>query len=565
MTRLHGGHLVVRGLLTEGVKVVFTVSGGAINPVYDACLGTDIRLIHTRSEAAAVYMADAWARLTRQPGVVLLTLGAGVATGVGGLLTPFLASTPLVVLAGRSALGRADMRPFSEFDQVGLVKPITKWARTVFETRRIPEYLSSAFRQAISGRPGPVFLDIPVDVLAAEVEEREVQFPVRYRLHGRPLGDPGLIEAAARLITAADRSVVLAGSGVWWSDAMRELREFVEAAHLPLFTERMARGSLPPDHPLCLGISAVQLNPASVLALRESDLIVLVGGRVDYLIEHGQPPVVNPNARLVQIDLEPEEIGHNRDVDVGIMGDAKAVLRQLTKALDQRGSHTERLAWVARLQEERRRAEAALVPLLQSAEVPIHPVRLCAELRKVIDHETVVITSGGDIEQWGRWLLDPHAPGQYLRAGQTGALGADVPYAVAAQLAHPDKRVLVLTGDGGIGYAAMELDTAARHDLPIVCVVANDGWWAQIKHQQELSYGAERVIATDLPVRPYHKIAEALGGYGEQVTRPEELGPALHRAIRSGLPALLNVQTRPAVSPETAWPYGLYLEPESSA
>lgn len=559
MARLHGGHLAVRGLLAEQVRVVFTVSGGVINPIYDACIGTDIRLVHTRHEAAAVYMADAWARLTREPGVALLTLGAGVATGVAGLLTAFLASSPVVVLAGRAALGRAEMRPFSEFDQVGVVRPITKWARTLPETRRIPEYLSTAFRQALCGRPGPVFLDFPADLLAAEVEEHEVRFPARAR-PGRPQGDPQLVDAAAALVAAARRPVVLAGSGVWWSEAVEELRELLETAGLPLFAERMARGALPPGHPLSLGVGAVQLNPALAAALRESDLLVIAGGRIDYLVEYGRPPIVNPHAKVVQIDIEPEEIGHNRDVDVGIVGDARAVLRQLVAALRQRPAPPDRAAWVERLQAERRQAEAALAPLLESAEVPIHPLRLCAELRRIIDRETIVITSGGDIEQWGRWLLEPHAPGQYLRAGQTGALGVDVPYAVAAQLAHPEKRVVVLTGDGGIGYAAMELDTAARHGLPIVCVVANDGCWAQIKHQQELSYGPERVIAMDLPPRPYEQIAEALGGYGERVTRPEDLGAALRRALRSGRPALVNVLTRPAVSPETEWPYRLHRE-----
>ena len=555
MGRLHGGQLVARSLQAENVRVAFTVSGGAINPIYDACIETETRLIHTRHEIGAVYMADAWARLTREPGVALLTLGAGVATGVPGLLTAFLASTPVVVLAGRAPLNRAEMRPFSEFDQISLVKPITKWARTVLETRRIPEYLGMAFRQALSGRPGPVFLDFPSDVLGAEVDEAEVYFPIRSRAEGRPLGDPELVARAADLIAAARRPIVLAGSGVWWSDAAQELRDVVEAAGLPLFTERMARGMLPPDHPLYAGLGAVQLNPACRLALRESDLVLIVGGRVDYLTDFGRPPINNPAARVIQIDIEPEEIGHNRDVDVGIVGDAKAVLRQLKDALGRPASRVDTSEWVERLQAERRRAEEELAPALASDDVPIHPVRLCAELRKVIDRDTIVVTSGGDIEQWGRWLLDPHAPGQYLRAGQTGALGVDVPYAVAAQLAHPDKRVIMLTGDGGIGYSVTELDTAARHGLPIVCVVANDGWWAQIKHQQEMSYGGDRVIATDIPLHPYERIAEALGGYGEQVTRPEEIGPALQRAFQSGVPALLNVMTRPAVSPETEWPY----------
>jgi acetolactate synthase-1/2/3 large subunit len=331
-------------------------------------------------------------------------------------------------------------------------------------------------------------------------------------------------------------------------------RRVVERLDLPLFSERLGRGSLPADHRLNLGLSAVALSDAALHALKRCDLLLMLGARFDYLIEYGDPAVLNPAASVVQIDLEPEEIGFGHDVDLGVVGDLRSVLCQVLGELDGAGD-ADHGGWVAALRARAGAAEAALRPLLASDETPVHPLRLIGELRRRVDDRTIVVTSGGDIEQWGRWLLEPSRPGGSMRAGQTGSLGVDVPYSVAAKLARPESRVLLLTGDGGFAYHLTEFDTAARLGVPFVAVVADDAVWAQIKHELDAVYGPDR----DAPVRMEHRrwdqVVAALGGHGEHVARPEELGPALDRALASGKPACVHVLTRSVVSPETLWAY----------
>lgn len=551
MGAIHGGELAVRALERQGVRVVFSVSGGAINPLYHALRDSPIRLIHARHEAAATFMADGWARLTREPGVCLLTLGGGVATATVGIVQSFLAATPIVALGGRFGLAQQDMRPFSEFDQVGLMRSVTKWARTVYETARIPEYVAAAFRHARRGRPGPVFLDVPRDIIGRTVEEAP---PVESAPpEAPPLGDPAAVERAAALLREAERPVCLVGSGVWWAAAHAELRTLVETLGIPTFAERMGRGSLAADHPLNFGPGAVSVNGTLAHALHHADLLFLVGTRLDYLIEYARPPLVHPAAKAIQVDIEPEEIGHNRPIDAGIVGDARQVLRQLAGALA--GARPDRTAaWRRTLDELRRLRAEQLRPLTTAAGSPIHPARLCREIREIAGPGAVLISSGGDIEQWGRMLFEPHHPGHYVRQGQFGCLGVDVPYGIAAKLAHPDKPVVVLTGDGGFGYHAMELDTAARYGLPIVVVIGNDGLWAQIKHQYDMTYPGPP-IGMDLAPRRYEQMAEALGGRGERIEEADDFRPALERALASDRPTVLNVAIPSAMSPETIWGY----------
>jgi acetolactate synthase-1/2/3 large subunit len=553
MAMVTGGQLMARFLEAEGVRHVFSVSGGPIHPFYSACEGSQIQIIHARHDVAAAFMAEGYGRLTRGPGVCALTLGTAVGMATPAVITSQLAATPLVVLAGASGTGRWDQRPFSHMDQLSMMKTITKLARTVHSTARVPEYLSLAIREATRGRPGPVFLDFPANVTYGTVEESQVRFPRRYRTDARPQGDPALVREAVRAIARAERPVAIVGSGVWWSDATAEMRRFLERAHVPVFTERMGRGTLPATHALNCGVGAVALNDVAIHALQRCDLLMMLGARFDYLIEYGEPPLVRPDLPVIQVDIEAEEIGYNRDVDLGIVGDLKMVTTQLLGEIEAHGATGDHLVWIEELRAVRGRVEKSIEPLLHSDDVPIHPMRLVAEVRRFVDEQTVVITSGGDIEQFGRWLLEPSAPGSYLRAGQTGSLGVDVPYAVAAKLARPDKQVIALTGDGGFGYHPTEFDTADRLRLPFVVVVANDSLWAQSKYGVELVYGARGVRPLENVPRRFDRLVEALGGHGEHVTRPEEIRPAMERALQSGKPACVNVVTRGVPSPETLW------------
>ncbi|MDP8923498.1 MAG: thiamine pyrophosphate-binding protein [Chloroflexota bacterium] len=553
---VEGGQLLAEALAAEGVRCVFTVSGGSLNPLYEASAERGIRLIHARHDGNIALMADSWARATGEPGVCATTLGPGVTNTMTGLLAAEMAASPIVVLAAQAPVGIWDLGTPQAHEHLSLVRPITKWARTVYETRRIPEYVGAAFHHARSGRPGPVFLELPADVLRGTVPDGQVVRTQGRRTVARPLGDPEQVARAAALLAAAERPVIVAGSGVWWSGASAELTALVEAAGAPVFTGRIGRGSVPADHPLCFGIAAVSVNDVFARALAECDLVLMVGGRFDSMLGFGRPPVCNA-ARAIQVDIEAEEIGRNRPIDVGIVADARQALIQLREALagQHHGAHRFdaqrhacRATWVTRLCDERDRVLAERAPHEASDAAPLHPLRLLKEIREVVERDAILIVGSGDIDFWGEHYFEPYVPGTYLRSGQAGALGAEIPYGVAAKLAHPERQVLVLVGDGGFGYAAMELETAARYGAPLVVVIGNDRAWGMIKHQQEHAYG--RVVETDLVDRPYEQIAAVLGGYGERVSAPNELRGALERAFAAGVPACLNVDIQSIPSPE---------------
>jgi acetolactate synthase-1/2/3 large subunit len=553
MAEVTGGALVVEALLEQGVSHLFTVSGGQILPAYDAAVGRPLRLIHTRHEAAAVLMADGWARVTGDPGACLFTLGPGVTNAVTGAFVASLAGTPVVVMAAGIPTDRYDMGAIQDLDQVALMRPVTKWAVRVLDVRRVPEYMAAAFRQARSGRPGPVFLEFPANVLAGKMPAGDRPVPVRARPAAAAEPDAGAIEEAAALLRRAARPLIVGGSGIFWARAGDALRAVVEAAGAPLFLDRLARGAVPAEHPLHFGLAALALNPVAVAAFKEADCVLLAGARLDYNLEFGRPPFWRQEARLIQIDILPEEIGRNRGVDVPIVADGRRALAALDACLRAAGPAPDRAGWLGALREGRRRAWEELTPHLHSDEEPIHPLRLVREIRDFLPRDAIVAAGSGDIDFWASALLDQQAPGTFLRVGQAGTLGCEIPYGIAAKLARPGAPVLVTVGDGGFGFSGMEFDTAARYGAPIVCVVGNDAGWGMIRQRQLARYGQERAVGTDLAPRPYERIVEALGGHGEAVTRPAEIKGALARAFESGRPACLNVRIRSVASPMTTW------------
>jgi len=540
-----GGRLLVKALKNEGVENIFALSGMHINSIFDACIDEGVRIIDTRHEQAAAHMAEGWARVTGKPGVCVVTAGPGVTDAITGAAVALQSASPAIIIAGRSTLTEFDKGSLQEMEQVPLMKLVTKWARTAYETKRVPEYVSMAFRHACGGRPGPVFLDIPNDVLDREMEEEQVSFPTGYRTETRPAGDPVLIERAVDLLLAATKPVTIAGSGVWWSPASQELQEFIEFMKLPLILTQMGRGSVPEDHPLCFGPTRV--------GTREADVVLVIGTRLNNTLAYGQPPLFNPEGKWVQIDIEASEIGHNRAIDIGIVGDAKAILKQMLEGARDRTKAREESPWVeecrAYANSRRQRIEADLT----SSNVPIHPLRLCQEIKDFLDRDATIVVDGGDISAWGPTVLRVYHPGHWLDVGPFSGLGPGIPFGIAAKLARPDKQVLTLVGDGTFGLNGMEFDTAVRHKIPFVTVIGNDGAWGMIKHRQEITYGQDRVIGTELGFTRYDRMVEALGGHGEYVKQPEEIRPALERAFASGLPACVNVETNPAaVSPLTS-------------
>jgi acetolactate synthase-1/2/3 large subunit len=534
---LHGGMLIAKMLKREGVEVVFTLSGGHIASIYDGCIREGIRVVDTRHEQAAVHAAEGWAKVTRTPGVALLTAGPGVTDGITGIANAYLNGSPLLIFGGAAPVEQWERGALQELPMVDVLRPITKWSRTVMQTKRLAEYTAIAFREATSGRHGPVFLECPMDVLNNFVDADDGLLPAPgYRTPARALGDPAEVERAAALLQKAERPVIFAGSTVWWDDASAALRPLAEKLQAPAFLNGSGRGSLPPDHPLFFSL-------ARRAALSGSDLVLLVGTKLDFRLGYGRPPLIPADVRLVWLDTRPEDIGVNRGADVGIPGNVGAVMEQLTAALGSAASHE---SWLASLREKEAAAlEAEEASMCSDAE-PIHPLRLCRELRDALDHDAYVIGDGGDIVSYGARVISAWEPGHWLDAGPMGTLGAGTGFAIATKLAHPKRQVAVLFGDGAFGLNGMEFETMVRHNLPVVGVIGNDGLWAQIYHTQKLLLGHGTAGELSPGIR-YDRMVEAFGGYGELVTRPQEIRPAIDRAFAAGKPACVNVLTDPSV------------------
>ena len=533
----HGGLLVAEMLKREGVEIVFTLSGGHIAAIYDGCLRRGIRVIDTRHEQVAVHAAEGWAKVTRRPGVALLTAGPGVTDGMTGIANAWMGNSPILVFGGAAPVANWDQGALQELHHLDFVQPVTKWARTVTQTNRLAEYTAMAFREALSDRPGPVFLECPMDVLNNIIPASEATIPATgYRTSARPQGDSREIERAAELLRQAERPLIFAGTTVWWDDAAAPLRELAERAQAPVFLNGSGRGSLPPDHPLFFSL-------ARRSALGNADVIVLAGTKLDFRLNYGKPPLIPEQAKIIWLETLAEDIGVNRGADVGIAGDTGANMRLIAEALGTALRHGD---WLAGLRAQEQQALEAQEALMASDATPIHPLRLCREMRDALDRDAYVIGDGGDIVSFGARVLNAWEPGHWLDAGPMGTLGAGTGYAIATKLAHPDKQVAILFGDGAFGLNGMEFESMARHNLPVVAVIGNDGQWAQIKHPQKALLGHS--TAADLaPGIRYDRMVEALGGYGELVTRPEDIRPAIERAFASGKPACVNVLTDPNV------------------
>ena len=533
MGTVSGGMLAARMLKAEGIEYVFGLIGGHIYPLFDACEKEGIRVVDVRHEAAAAHMAEGIALATGKPGVCFVTAGPGFTNAVTGIANAKAAASPMLCISGRSAIHEFDTGALQDMEQVDIINPLTKYARTVYETRRIPEYMAAAFRHGLNGRPGPVYLEIPMDVMYQQVDELEITMPQNYRATGAPCGDPGEIQRALDLLASAKRPVIIAGGGVWWAQAHEELEDFVEKSGIPVFTRNAGRGVVSDDHPLCFG-------PFARTGLFKADVALVIGTQFTYTLGAQHLPA---ELKMIRVDIDAEDIGHNRNIDVGIVGDAKSVITQLAGGIGS-GSYDD---WIATLKKSESDRLNRIRPLIESDQTPMHPLRLCHEMKPFIDKDTIVSMDGGDISVFGAQAIPAYAPGSQMANGSTsfGCLGVGLPFAIAAKLAKPDKKVILLTGDGSFGLNAMEFDTAARHDLPIVCVIGNDGCWGMIKHNMSKFYGGEKIVGCDLPIKSYEKIVEAMGGYGERVENPSDVAPAMERAFASGKPACVNVLVDP--------------------
>jgi acetolactate synthase-1/2/3 large subunit len=539
--RVNGGGLVARTLAQAGVSHCFTIVGGHNYHIVDACLDEGIQVVDVRNEMSAAHMADALARFTGRPALVTVDAAPGLVNALPGIEVAYEAQVPMFVTSAQGSLEGRDVGVMQAIDQLRLLRSITKWQRTCFELKRLPEYTATALRYATMGRPGPVFLDFPLELLGATIEEDEIEFPRNYLAEFRPLADPQSIRQALEILSAAKKPLIVAGSGVWWAGAGDELLRFVESSGIPILSRNLARGLVPDDHPLSCGFYP---TPAA-----GADAFLILGTRLDWTIGYGQFPLFDRDAKVIQVDIVPEAIGKNRPVDVGIFADAGQVLRQLRAALGDVGRWSMDPTWPER-------ARGTLAAMRQETaegarladrpkDGPMHSIQLVQALAECLDRETIKVVDGGYIGAFGIQYLDANVPGGVTWVGSPAHLGVGVAYALAGKLAYPNKPVMALMGDGSFGLCAMEFDTAVRHGLPVVIVIANDEGWGEVRDGQRRRFGDDRVVGTKLgPVR-YDKMARALGGYGELVDRVEEIGPAVQRAFDSGLPAIVNVMTDP--------------------
>ncbi len=548
MAKITGGQIVVRSLLDHGATCVFTLSGNYILPIYDATIGTTIRLIDARHEGAAAHMADAWARVTGQPGVLLVTGGPGHTNAITGIATAQAADSPIIWLSGQSEARLRGMGALQEMDQVALARPITKWAAEVNDIRKIPPMMEEAYRIATTGRPGPVHLSLPLDLLESSVDEAEVGFPtpIDWREAARTPANPKQIERAVELLRSAKRPAIIAGNGAFWYGAGPALRQLIEKTRTPLFTIESARGLVSDDHPLCFGYADTLLN-AAANRLADADVVLIIGKRLDFRLRYGQ--ILGPTANLIQVDADPANIGRNRQPDLAIIGHPAAALEQLVEHSS--GQVWGEPAWLEDLTSARAEHCRSLEAGEASDEQPIHPLRLVRAVREVMPADTVLTIDAGDFVQWARMALPARRPGGWLRLGPMAPLGCATPFAIAAKLARPHYQAIALTGDGGAGFYLMEMDTAIRHNLPFLLVVANDAVWGTEKQLQIGIYGQDRTPASDLLPTRYDRVVEAMGGHGEYVEEPDDLRPALQRAMAAGKPACVNVFTKCVPSPQT--------------
>jgi acetolactate synthase-1/2/3 large subunit len=547
MASICGGDLFVQSLKREGVKHIFTLCGGHINPIYTACMEQGIDIIDVRHEQVATHAAAGWARATGEPGVAVITAGPGVTDAVTGVAEAFTAGIPIIVFGGRSPLFDFDRGALQDIDQVRLMEPITKWARAVYEVQRIPEYVSTALRIATSDTPGPVYLECPFDILMEQVDDTGAILPQKYVSPTQGGGSPTQITEAVKLLANADRPAVVAGDGIFWSKADQELKEFVELGQFPVRTTGLAQGAIPSDHPLALG------HPATAMA----DVVLALGVRFDFLEGYGQTPLFDANAKIIQVHNDASTIGYNRSADIGITGNPKTVLKQMIDEVNKSQQQKDRSEWIEQLKLLGEMLKSQAEPAYASDSLPIHPGRLAREVIEFLDDDALAIVDGGDCSGWFAPAFKSRFMGQLLATGPFGCLGVGTGFALAAKLAKPDKQVLGYFGDGAFGLNAMEFDTFVRHNLPIVAVISNDGAWGMVKHWQKMTCSEDKCTGMTLKAQQrYDKMVEALGGYGEYVERVEDIKPALKRAFDSGLPACINVEVDPnAVSDTTHWLY----------
>ena len=531
-----GAELLIGSLISAGIKDLFTLSGNQILSLYDASIGRDIDLIHTRHEAAAVHMADGWGRLTEQPGVALLTAGPGHCNAISALYGALMAESPMVLLSGHAPHAQIGSGAFQEVDQVATAKPVTKAAWLVEDPNHLDEAITTALSLACEGRPGPVHLSLPADVLEATVSPQSLQGTDK-NAASIGVASASDVDDILRQLTEAEHPLILAGPAMGRPLRWTEVERLSEATGIP---------ALPMESPR--GVNDPWLHQATN-CLSKADLVLLVGKKLDFSLRFGQPPFFSEECRFIQIDADASQLRPEKPVVLTIHAEPTGIVRQLRTAAQafedsQRERHHD--SWQAEVIAAQKATPPEWEQIRGSVDQPIHPLRVCEALQPFLDDDAVFVSDGGEFGQWVQAGLEAQ---QRLINGPAGSIGSSIPMGLAAKLAHPQRPVFVFLGDGTFGYHAMELDTALRYHLPIIAVVGNDARW-NAEHQLQIqNYGEGRTVGCELLPSRYDKVIEALGGHGEFVEHPDDLTPAVARALASGLPACINIAIESVSAP----------------
>jgi acetolactate synthase I/II/III large subunit len=552
----HGGAQAVAAAQEHGVQTMFTLSGGHVFPLYDGAVKADppMRIVDVRHEQTAVFAAEATARLTRSPGLAVLTAGPGVTNGVSGVTTAHFNGSPVVILAGRAPDGRWGSGSLQELDQPPLLAPVTKRAWTVHSAAEVAEATHDAFVLAATRHRGPVFLDASLEALYGAAPDRALRRPGGEGPPPGPAQTPGgatgpalgsglhpeAIMAIARLLAEAERPVLVLGSDVWMDGADRPARTAAEQLSLPVVANGQGRGILPGGHPLLV-------TRARGVAFGEADLVIVVGTPLDFRLAYGSFGGKNgtPAARVVHVADAPEQVASHVQLAASAAGDLAAFFEGLVAAAGSGRQWVE--AWLPRLRRAAEEAAEADAALLGSDARPIHPMRIYGELTALLEPDAVIIGDGGDFVSYAGKYLEPQQPGGWLDPGPYGCLGTGLGYAIAARIARPESQVVLLLGDGAAGFSLMDVDTLVRHKLPVVMICGNNGIWGLEKHPMQGLYGYD--VAADLqPGCRYDQVVSALGGAGELVAEASQIAPALRRAFAAGVPYMVNVVTDPKVA-----------------
>jgi acetolactate synthase-1/2/3 large subunit len=524
-TALHGGRLVAQAMKSRGASKLFTLSGGHLFSIFDGCKEEGIDVIDTRHEQSAAFAAIGWAKATREPGICALTAGCGVTNGMSAIASAQADGVPLVALGGRAPEMRWGMGSLQEIDHVPFVEPLVKSAQTVKDPAKIARTTAEAIDTAAEPPLGPTFVDYPLDVVFSEAES-EVPDPPAV---------PDGAEEAAKLLAGAERPAIMAGSNLYWAQAESELRELAESLGIPVFLNGLGRGCLPPDH-------EHYFARARGAGLGGCDVALVIGVSLDFRLGFGGS--IAEDAKLIQLDFAPSRLEKTRQPDIALYGDIGATLTAIRQSASGDPKRTAR--WVEELRKTEREKRASEQEALDDERSPLHPMRVYRELGDFLERDAIVIGDGGDFVSFAGRVWETWEPGTWMDPGPYGCLGAGPGQAIGAKLAHPERQVCLLLGDGAFGFSGMEFDTMARHNLPIVAVMGNNGIWALEHHPMKFLYGYS--LAAELrPETRYDEVVSALGCHGELVRSPDELRPALDRAFASGKPALVNVITDPEV------------------